>query len=70
MIQRSPLGDWAARVKPLAPGQVHLAYQVLNWLGMDAANLGNLEFNHGLPLLRRALAGANFSRCKCQSAWR
>ena len=30
LIQGSPLGDWVARVKPLAPGQVHPAYKVLN----------------------------------------
>ncbi len=60
LIQGSPLGDWVARVKPLAPGQVHPAYKVLNWLGVDAANIGNHEFNYGLPFLRQAIAGANF----------
>ena len=60
LIQGSPLGDWVARIKPLAPGQVHPAYKVLNWLGVDAANIGNHEFNYGLPFLRQAIAGANF----------
>ena len=60
LLQGSPLGDWAARVKPLAPGQVHPAYKVLNALGVDAANIGNHEFNYGLPFLRQAIAGAAF----------
>ncbi len=60
LLQGSPLGDWVARVKPLAPGQVHPAYKVLNALGVDAANIGNHEFNYGLPFLRQAIAGAKF----------
>jgi 2',3'-cyclic-nucleotide 2'-phosphodiesterase/3'-nucleotidase len=60
LLQGSPLGDYVARVRPLAPGQVHPAYKVLNLLGVDAANIGNHEFNYGLPFLRQAIAGANF----------
>ena len=60
LLQGSPLGDWVARVKPLQPGQVHPAYKVLNALGVDAANIGNHEFNYGLPFLRQAISGANF----------
>ena len=60
LLQGSPLGDWVARVQPLAPGQVHPAYKVLNALGVDAANIGNHEFNYGLPFLRQAIAGAAF----------
>jgi len=60
LLQGSPLGDWVARVKPLAPGQVHPAYKVLNALGVDAANIGNHEFNYGLPFLRQAIASAAF----------
>jgi len=60
LLQGSPLGDYVARVKPLQPGEVHPAYKVLNALGVDAANIGNHEFNYGLPFLRQALAGANF----------
>jgi 2',3'-cyclic-nucleotide 2'-phosphodiesterase/3'-nucleotidase len=60
LIQGSPLGDFVARVKPLAAGQVHPAYKVLNALGADAANIGNHEFNYGLPFLRQAIAGAAF----------
>jgi len=60
LLQGSPLGDFVARVRPLRPGQVHPAYKVLNQLGVDAANIGNHEFNFGLPFLRQAIAGANF----------
>ncbi|GAP36596.1 bifunctional 2',3'-cyclic-nucleotide 2'-phosphodiesterase/3'-nucleotidase [Piscinibacter sakaiensis] len=60
LLQGNPLGDWVARVKPLAPGQVHPAMKVLNALGVDAANIGNHEFNYGLPFLRQAIAGAGF----------
>lgn len=60
LLQGNPLGDLVARVKPLAPGEVHPAYKVLNRLGVDAANIGNHEFNYGLPFLRQAIAGADF----------
>ena len=60
LLQGSPLGDFVARVRPLQPGQVHPAYKVLNRLGVDAANIGNHEFNFGLPFLRQAIAGATF----------
>ncbi|MDP2370452.1 bifunctional 2',3'-cyclic-nucleotide 2'-phosphodiesterase/3'-nucleotidase [Rhodoferax sp.] len=60
LLQGSPMGDLIAKIKPLAHGQVHPAYKVMNRLAYDAANLGNHEFNFGLPFLRRALEGANF----------
>ncbi len=60
LLQGNPLGDYVAKVKPLAEGEVHPAYKVMNQLGYDVGNLGNHEFNFGLPFLRRALAGANF----------
>ncbi len=60
LIQGSPLGDYVARVKPLAPGQVHPAYKVMNQLRYDAANIGNHEFNFGLPFVRQAIATAAF----------
>ena len=60
LLQGNPLGDFVARVKPLAAGEVHPAYKVLNLLQVDAANIGNHEFNYGLPFLRQALAGAQF----------
>jgi len=60
LLQGSPLGDFVARIRPLAAGQVHPAYKVLNVLDVDAANIGNHEFNFGLPFLRQAIAGAKF----------
>ena len=60
LLQGSPLGEYVATVKPLQPGQVHPAYKVMNWLRYDVANLGNHDFNYGLPMLDRALAGAAF----------
>ncbi|MDP1900976.1 MAG: bifunctional 2',3'-cyclic-nucleotide 2'-phosphodiesterase/3'-nucleotidase [Rubrivivax sp.] len=60
LLQGSPLGDYVARVKPLQPGQQHPAVRVMNALRYDAANVGNHEFNYGLPFLLRALEGAAF----------
>ena len=60
LLQGSPMGDYMARAKPLQAGQVHPAFKVMNALGFDAANVGNHEFNYGLPFLRTALAGAAF----------
>jgi 2',3'-cyclic-nucleotide 2'-phosphodiesterase/3'-nucleotidase len=60
LLQGSPLGDYVARIRPLPTGEVHPAYKVLNRLDVDAANIGNHEFNFGLPFLRQAMAGANF----------
>ena len=60
LLQGSPLGDFVARIRPLAPGRVHPAYRVLNALDVDAGNIGNHEFNYGLDFLRQAIAGANF----------
>lgn len=60
LLQGTPLGDVVAKVSPLKDGEVHPAYKVMNKLGYDAANLGNHDFNYGLPFLRRAIAGAAF----------
>ncbi|WP_310383846.1 bifunctional 2',3'-cyclic-nucleotide 2'-phosphodiesterase/3'-nucleotidase [Roseateles sp.] len=60
LLQGNPLGDVMARGPASAKGATHPAYKVLNLLRVDAANLGNHEFNYGLPFLRRAIAGANF----------
>lgn len=60
LLQGNPMGDLVARVQPLAQGMVHPAYKVMNQLGYDAGNIGNHEFNYGLPFLRQALAGAAF----------
>ncbi|HEY2804519.1 MAG TPA: 5'-nucleotidase C-terminal domain-containing protein [Gemmatimonadales bacterium] len=43
-----------------APARVHPMIDALNRMGYDAAVLGNHEFNFGMPVLERALAGAHF----------
>jgi len=60
LLQGNPLGDFVARIRPLPPGQMHPAHRVMQALGYDAANLGNHEFNYGLPFLRQVLAQAPF----------
>ncbi len=60
LIQGSPMGELVAKVHPLKDGQVHPAYKVMNTLAYDAGNIGNHEFNFGLPFLRRAIGSANF----------
>lgn len=60
LLQGSALGDYMALQLPRRPGLVHPAYRVMNALKLDAANLGNHEFDYGLPFLRRALQGARF----------
>lgn len=56
-LQGSPLGDWAAEQ---GAGLTHPMILAMNLLRYDAATLGNHEFSHGLPLLRRAMADADF----------
>ncbi len=60
LLQGGPMGDYVARGKPLQPGQVHPAFKVMNAMRYDAANVGNHEFNYGLPFLRQSLTGAAF----------
>jgi 2',3'-cyclic-nucleotide 2'-phosphodiesterase/3'-nucleotidase len=60
LLQGNPLGDYVAKVKPLAAGDVHPAYKVLAALQVDAANIGNHEFNYGLGFLRQSLGTATF----------
>ena len=60
LLQGNPMGDYVAKVKPLKDGETHPAYQVMNQIGYDAANIGNHDFNYGLDFLRRSLKGAKF----------
>ena len=60
LLQGNPMGDYVAKVKPLKDGEVHPAYQVMNHLGYDAANIGNHDFNYGLDFLRRSIKSAAF----------
>lgn len=58
LIQGTPLGDLVARVQPLRPGQLHPMHAAMRVLKYDAGNLGNHEFNYGLPFLQQVLAAA------------
>ena len=60
LLQGNPMGDYVAKVSPLKASQIHPAYKILNQLNYDAGNIGNHEFNFGLPFLRQALGGARF----------
>lgn len=60
LLQGSPMGDLVAKIKPLKKGETHPAYTVMNALRYDAGNIGNHEFNFGLPFLMQSLKGAKF----------
>ncbi len=60
LIQGSPMGDVVAR-RALDDPRSHPALQALRLLGYDAANIGNHEFNYGLPFLKKAYAAAGFA---------
>lgn len=59
-LQGSPLVDYWARERGLAPGELHPMIAAMNALGYDAATVGNHEFNFGLDFMLRALEGAAF----------
>ncbi|MCZ4060105.1 bifunctional 2',3'-cyclic-nucleotide 2'-phosphodiesterase/3'-nucleotidase [Pantoea sp. LMR881] len=59
IIQGSPLGDYMA-AKGLKEGEIHPIYKAMNTLNYSVGNLGNHEFNYGLPYLKKALSGARF----------
>lgn len=58
-LQGNPLADWLAG-SDSPPGQAHPVIAAMNRLGYDAGTLGNHEFNYGLDVLRRVLAGSRF----------
>ncbi|MEW6422282.1 MAG: 2',3'-cyclic-nucleotide 2'-phosphodiesterase, partial [Deinococcota bacterium] len=58
LIQGNPLGDFVARVQPLKPGNMHPMHAAMRVLKYDAGNLGNHEFNYGLPFLQQVVAAA------------
>ncbi|AWN23876.1 2',3'-cyclic-nucleotide 2'-phosphodiesterase [Deinococcus irradiatisoli] len=58
LIQGNPLGDYVARVNPLKVGQLHPMHAAMRLLRYDAGNLGNHEFNYGLPYLQQVMAAA------------
>ena len=59
-LQGNPMGDYIAYEKGLKEGDVHPVIAAMNTLGLDAATIGNHEFNYGLDFLTKAVAGADF----------
>lgn len=59
-LQGNPLGDYMAYERGLPPGEVHPVLAAMAAAGIEAATLGNHEFNYGLDFLGRALATAPF----------
>ncbi|TFC15426.1 bifunctional metallophosphatase/5'-nucleotidase [Cryobacterium algoritolerans] len=51
-IQGTPLAYYFARIAPITDGHLHPMAAAMNYIGYDAAALGNHEFNYGIPLLR------------------
>lgn len=60
LLQGSPLGDYFAKIETLKNNQVHPIYKAMNLLDYDVANIGNHEFNFGLPFLKEAIDDAAF----------
>ncbi|WKE66368.1 bifunctional 2',3'-cyclic-nucleotide 2'-phosphodiesterase/3'-nucleotidase [Gallaecimonas kandeliae] len=60
LLQGTALGDYVAKVAGLKPGEVHPVFKALNLLDYQVGNLGNHDFNFGLPFLLQSLRGANF----------
>ncbi len=59
-LQGNPLGDWVAFGRALTADAPHPAIAAMNAVGVDAATLGNHEFNFGLDFLMAALRAAAF----------
>lgn len=60
LLQGNPLGDFIARRRGLADGQVHPVYKAMNLLDYTVANIGNHEFNYGLEFLAESTNDADF----------
>ena len=60
VLQGNPMGDYAAARHATGEPVAHPMIVALNTLGIDAATLGNHEFNFGLDLLSHALSHARF----------
>ncbi|WP_099824288.1 bifunctional 2',3'-cyclic-nucleotide 2'-phosphodiesterase/3'-nucleotidase [Oceaniglobus indicus] len=59
-LQGSPMGDYVAYERGVGPDRPHPAIVAMNALGVDAATLGNHDFNFGLDHLKAAIDGADF----------
>lgn len=60
LIQGTPLDYYYARVEPVSGDQVHPIIAVMNYMGYNAATIGNHEFNYGIPFLEQVIKGAKF----------
>lgn len=63
LLQGSPMGDFVFREQSseiLNAKRIHPAFQLMNTLDYDVGNIGNHEFNYGLPFLLAATESANF----------
>ncbi|SMB98757.1 2',3'-cyclic-nucleotide 2'-phosphodiesterase / 3'-nucleotidase [Thermanaeromonas toyohensis ToBE] len=60
LVQGTPLAYYYARVNPLKENEVHPIIAVMNYIGYNAATIGNHEFNYGLPFLEQVIKGAKF----------
>ncbi|HEY2422406.1 MAG TPA: bifunctional 2',3'-cyclic-nucleotide 2'-phosphodiesterase/3'-nucleotidase, partial [Neobacillus sp.] len=55
LLQGNPLADYVAKIKGLAPNEVHPVFKAMSLLEYDAGIVGNHEFNYGLDFLNNAL---------------
>lgn len=63
-FQGAPLGD--AALSDLMPAaQPHPMIAAMNGLGFDAATLGNHDFDYGVDILERVIAGARYPFVLC-----
>lgn len=58
-IQGTALADYQAQIKPISCDDTLATYKVLNQLKVDAATIGNHEFNYGLDFLNQ-VTGSQF----------
>ncbi|MDJ1006452.1 MAG: bifunctional 2',3'-cyclic-nucleotide 2'-phosphodiesterase/3'-nucleotidase [Paracoccaceae bacterium] len=59
-LQGNPMGDYIAYERGMKEGDMHPMITAFNALGIDAATIGNHEFNYGLPFLMNSMATAGF----------
>ncbi|MEO0916829.1 MAG: bifunctional 2',3'-cyclic-nucleotide 2'-phosphodiesterase/3'-nucleotidase, partial [Pseudomonadota bacterium] len=59
-LQGNPMGDYAAQKLVASPDASHPMIDAMNALGLEAATLGNHEFNFGLDVLFAATKQARF----------
>lgn len=59
-LQGSAMGDYIAYDRGLKEGDLHPVIAAMNTLRYDAANVGNHEFNYGIPFMMAAIGASNF----------